>query len=279
MSTVTISAQEVNKLRQETGAGIMDCKKALIETNGDFEAAIDYLRKKGAKIAANRSDREANEGVVIALTSEDGKFGCAVNLSSETDFVAKNEDFINLAKSIADVALAGRIKSLEELQNAQLDGVSIKDKLLDTVAKIGEKIEVKKYEVLEGEGVVAYIHMGYRMGVLVQLNETLNEAITLAGKDVAMQIAAMNPVAVDASGVSDELKERERAIAREKAIAAGKPENILDKIADGAVQTMLKENTLLPQAFVKDGGKTVEQYLKSVDKDLTVVSFKRVTLS
>ncbi|HMV15735.1 MAG TPA: translation elongation factor Ts [Chitinophagales bacterium] len=279
MSTATITASDVNKLRQETGAGIMDCKKALVETNGDFEAAIDYLRKKGAKIAANRSDREANEGVVIALTSEDGKFGCAVNLSSETDFVAKNEDFINLAKSIADVALAGRIKSLEELQNAQLDGVSIKDKLLDTVAKIGEKIEVKKYEVLEGEGVVAYIHMGYRMGVLVQLNETLNEAITLAGKDVAMQIAAMNPVAVDASGVSDELKERERAIAREKAIAAGKPENILDKIADGAVQTMLKENTLLPQTFVKDGGKTVEQYLKSVDKDLTVVSFKRVTLS
>ena len=279
MSTATITASDVNKLRQETGAGIMDCKKALVETNGDFEAAIDYLRKKGAKIAANRSDREANEGVVVALTSEDGTFGCAVNLSSETDFVAKNEDFINLAKSIADVALAGRIKSLEELQNAQLDGVSIKDKLLDTVAKIGEKIEVKKYEVLEGEGVVAYIHMGYRMGVLVQLNETLNEAITLAGKDVAMQIAAMNPVAVDASGVSDELKERERAIAREKAIAAGKPENILDKIADGAVQTMLKENTLLPQPFVKDGSKTVDQYLKSVDKDLTVVSFKRVTLS
>jgi elongation factor Ts len=279
MSTVTITAAEVNKLRQETGAGIMDCKKALTETNGDFEAAIDYLRKKGAKIAANRSDREANEGVVIALTSEDGKFGCAVNLSSETDFVAKNEDFINLAKSIAAVALENRIKSLEDLQNAQLDGVSIKDKLLDTVAKIGEKIEVKKYEVVEGEGVVAYIHMGYRMGVLVQLNQTLDEARTVAGKDVAMQIAAMNPVAVDASGVSDEMKDRERAIAREKAIVAGKPENILDKIADGAVNTMLKENTLLPQPFVKDGSKTVEQYLKSVDKDLTVLSFKRVTLS
>ncbi len=279
MSTVTITAAEVNKLRQETGAGIMDCKKALTETNGDFEAAIDYLRKKGAKIAANRSDREANEGVVIALTSEDGKFGCAVNLSSETDFVAKNEDFINLAKSIADVALAGRIKTLEELQNAQLDGVSIKDKLLDTVAKIGEKIEVKKYEVVEGEGVVSYIHMGYRMGVLVQLNQALTEEKSVVGKDVAMQIAAMNPVAVDASGVSDEMKDRERAIAREKAISAGKPENILDKIADGAVQTMLKENTLLPQPFVKDGGKTVEQYLKSADKDLTVVSFKRVTLS
>ena len=279
MSTVTISAAEVNKLRQETGAGIMDCKKALTETNGDFEAAIDYLRKKGAKIAANRSDREANEGVVIALTSEDGKFGCAVNLSSETDFVAKNEDFINLAKSIANVALAGRIKTLEDLHNAQLEGVSIKDKLLDTVAKIGEKIEVKKYEVVEGEGVVSYIHMGYRMGVLVQLNQALTEEKSIAGKDVAMQIAAMNPVAVDASGVSEEMKSRESAIAREKAIAAGKPENILDKIAEGAVQTMLKENTLLPQPFVKDGSKTVEQYLKSADKDLTVVSFKRVTLS
>ena len=279
MSTVTITAAEINKLRQETGAGVMDCKKALTETNGDFEAAIDYLRKKGAKIAANRSDREANEGVVVALTSTDGKFGCAVNLSSETDFVAKNEDFINLAKAIADVALAGRIKSLEDLQNAQLDGLSIKDKLLETVAKIGEKIEVKKYEVLEGEGVVAYIHMGYRMGVLVQLNQALTDEKTTAGKDVAMQIAAMNPVAVDASGVSDEMKTRERAIAREKAIAAGKPENILDKIADGAVNTMLKENTLLPQPFVKDGSKTVEQYLKSVDKDLTVVTFKRITLS
>ncbi len=279
MSTVTITAAEINKLRQETGAGVMDCKKALTETNGDFEAAIDYLRKKGAKIAANRSDREANEGVVVALTSEDGKFGCAVNLSSETDFVAKNEDFVNLAKSIANVALNNRIKTVEELQNAQLEGVSIKDKLLDTVAKIGEKIEVKKYEVVEGEGVVAYIHMGYRMGVLVQLNKALNDEITTAGKDVAMQIAAMNPVAVDATGVSDEMKDRERAIAREKAIAAGKPENILDKIADGAVNTMLKENTLLPQPFVKDGSKTVEQYLKSADKDLTVVSFKRVTLS
>ncbi|MEN9447953.1 MAG: hypothetical protein RJA25_1243 [Bacteroidota bacterium] len=279
MSTVTVTAAEVNKLRQETGAGIMDCKKALIESNGDFEAAIDYLRKKGAKIAANRSDREANEGVVVAVTSPDGKFGCAVNLSAETDFVSKNEDFINLAKSIAEVALNGRIKTQEELQNATLDGVSVKDKLLDTVAKIGEKIEVKKYEVMEGEGVVSYIHMGYRMGVLVQLSKALNEAITIAGKDVAMQIAAMNPVAVDASGVSDETKDRERAIAREKAIAAGKPENILDKIAEGAVNTMLKENTLLPQAFVKDGSKTVEQYLKSVDKDLTVLSFKRVTLS
>jgi len=277
--SVTISASEVNKLRQETGAGIMDCKKALIESNGDFEAAIDYLRKKGAKIAANRSDREANEGVIIAVTTEDGKFGCAVNLSSETDFVAKNEDFINLAKSIANVALAGRIKTLEDLNNAQIDGISVKDKLLDTVAKIGEKIEVKKYEVVEGEGVVAYIHMGYKMGVLVQLNKPLNNEITVAGKDVAMQIAAMNPLAVDGSGVSDDAKNREKEIAMDKGRAAGKPDNILEKIAEGAVNTFVKENTLLPQAFVKDGSKTVEQYLHSVDKDLTVVSFKRITLS
>jgi elongation factor Ts len=279
MSTVTISAADVNKLRQETGAGLMDCKKALVETNGDFEAAIDYLRKKGAKIAANRAEREANEGVVIALTSEDGKFGCAVNLCSETDFVAKNEDFISLAKSIANVALANRIKSLEDLEAAQLDGVSIKDKLLDTVAKIGEKIEVKKYAFLEGEGVVPYIHMGYRMGVLVQLNKGLNDAITTVGKDVAMQIAAMNPIAIDASGVSDEVKEREKAIAREKAIEAGKPENIVDKIAENAVNSMLKDSTLLTMPFVKDSSKNVDQYVKSADKDLSVIAFKRVTLA
>lgn len=279
MSSVTISAADVNKLRQETGAGLMDCKKALVETNGDFEAAIDYLRKKGAKIAANRAEREANEGVVIALTSEDGTFGVAVNLCSETDFVAKNEDFINLAKSIANVALGNRIKSLEALEAAQLDGVSIKDKLLETVAKIGEKIEVKKYAYLEGEGVVPYIHMGYRMGVLVQLNKALNDAITAAGKDVAMQIAAMNPIAVDASEVAEEVKEREKAIAREKAIEAGKPENIVDKIAENAVNSMLKESTLLTMPFVKDSSKNVDQYVKSVDKDLAVLAFKRVTLA
>lgn len=277
--SVTITAAEVNRLRQETGAGLMDCKKALVETNGDFEAAIDYLRKKGAKIAANRAEREANEGVVVALTSPDGKFGVAVNLCSETDFVAKNEDFINLAKNITQIALDNKIKSLEDLEKCTIDGVTIKDKLLDTVAKIGEKIEVKKYEFIEGEGVVAYIHMGYRMGVLVELNKATTESNTVIGKDVAMQIAAMNPVAVDASGVSDEMKERERAIAKEKAIEAGKPENIIEKIADNAVNSMIKENTLVNMPFVKDSSKTVDQYVKSEDKDLQVLSFRRVTLS
>ncbi len=276
---MSISASDVNKLRQTTGAGMMDCKKALTETNGDFEAAIDYLRKKGAKIAANRAEREANEGVVIAVTNQEGTFGVAVNICSETDFVAKNEEFINLAKSITQVALDNKITSVEALQEAQMDGMAIKDRLMDYVAKIGEKIEVKKMESLEGAGVVSYIHMGYRMGVLVQINQPVNDSTTVAAKDVAMQIAAMNPIAVDASEVSDEVKDRERAIAREKAVVAGKPEAILDKIADGAVQAMLKESTLLSQSFVKDGSKTVDQYLKSVDKDLTVVAFRRVTLA
>ncbi|HMU98482.1 MAG TPA: translation elongation factor Ts [Chitinophagales bacterium] len=277
--SVTITAADVNKLRQETGAGLMDCKKALVETNGDFEAAIDYLRKKGAKIAANRAEREANEGVVVALTSEDGKFGVAVNLCSETDFVAKNEDFINLAKNITQIALDNRVTSAEALEACTIDGVTIKDKLLDTVAKIGEKIEVKKFDFIQGEGVVAYIHMGFRMGVLVELNKAINESNAVVGKDVAMQIAAMNPVAVDASGVSEEMKERERAIAKEKAIEAGKPENIIEKIADNAVNSMIKENTLVNMPFVKDSSKTVEQYVKSEDKDLQVLSFRRVTLS
>lgn len=276
---MSISASDVNRLRQETGAGMMDCKKALVETNGDFEAAIDYLRKKGAKIAANRAEREANEGVVVAVTSEDGTFGVAVNLCSETDFVAKNEDFINLAKRITQIALDNKLTSLEALENSIIDGITIKEKLLETVGKIGEKIEVKKYEYLQGEGVVSYIHMGYRMGVLVLLNKSLNEAVSLVGKDVAMQIAAMSPIAVDASGVSDETKDRERAIAREKAQEAGKPEAILDKIADSAVQSMLKESTLLSQSFVKDSSKTVEQYIKGTDKELAVINFKRVTLS
>jgi elongation factor Ts len=276
---MSISAAEVNKLRQETGAGLMDCKKALVETNGDFEAAIDFLRKKGAKIAANRAEREANEGVVFALTNEDSTYGILLNLSAETDFVAKNDEFIALAKEIAELALNTQPADVEALNATPFKNSTVANVLLDTVGKIGEKIEVKKFESIFGKGLVPYIHMGYRMGVIVELNTELNEANTVVGKDVAMQIAAMNPIALDATGVSDETKNRERAIAREKAIAAGKPETILDKIADGAVNSMLKESTLLSQSFVKDSSKTVEQYVKSVDKDLKVLSFKRVSLS
>lgn len=276
---MSITAADVNKLRQQTGAGLMDCKKALVETNGDFEAAIDFLRKKGAKIAANRAEREANEGVVIALTNDEGTVGIIVNLCSETDFVAKNDDFIAMAKEISDLALSAQPADLEALLALPFKGNTVGESLTEAIAKIGEKIEVKKYEIVRGAGLVPYIHMGYRMGVIVELNQAISDAKTAAGKDVAMQIAAMNPIAVDASGVSDEMKDRERAIAKEKAIAAGKPEAILEKIAEGAVASMLKENTLLSQPFVKDSGKTVEQYLKSVDKELTVLSFKRVALS
>lgn len=276
---MSISAAEVNKLRQETGAGLMDCKKALVETNGDFEAAIDFLRKKGAKIAANRAERDATEGVVIALTNEDSTYGIILNLSSETDFVAKNDDFITLANEIAQLALSSKAENVDALNATAFKNSTVGDVLLDTVGKIGEKIEVKRFETMSGKGLVPYIHMGYRMGVIVELNQELNEANTLAGRDVAMQIAAMNPIALDATGVSDETKDRERAIAREKAIAAGKPENILDKISEGAVNSMLKESTLLSQPFVKDSSKNVEQYVKSVDKELKVLSFKRVSLS
>ncbi len=276
---MSISAAEVNKLRQETGAGLMDCKKALVETNGDFEAAIDFLRKKGAKIAANRAERDATEGVVIALTNEDSTYGIILNLSSETDFVAKNDDFITLANEIAQLALSSKAENVDALNATAFKNSTVGDVLLDTVGKIGEKIEVKRFETMSGKGLVPYIHMGYRMGVIVELNQELNGTNTLAGRDVAMQIAAMNPIALDATGVSDETKDRERAIAREKAIAAGKPENILDKISEGAVNSMLKESTLLSQPFVKDSSKNVEQYVKSVDKELKVLSFKRVSLS
>jgi elongation factor Ts len=276
---MSISAAEVNKLRQQTGAGLMDCKKALVEANGDFDAAIDYLRKKGAKIAANRAEREANEGVVIAQTTADGKFGVAVNLCSETDFVAKNENFINFAKRLTDLALSNKVKSVEELYALQLDGVNVADKLQEEVAKIGEKIEVKKFAFLEGEGVVPYIHMGYRMGVLVQVNKPINAAIEAAAKDTAMQIAAMNPISVNKDSIPQDVIERELEIGRDLARQEGKPEEMLDKIAQGKLNKFFKESTLLQQQFVKNSDLTVEAYLKTADKDLTVVAFKRVTLA
>jgi elongation factor Ts len=276
---MSITAADVNKLRQQTGAGLMDCKKALVEANGDFEAAIDYLRKKGAKIAANRAEREANEGVVIALTSEDGKYGAVVNVCCETDFVAKNENFINFAKSIADLALNSRVKSVDELLELPMDGVTVAQKLQEEVAKIGEKINVKKFEYLEGQGVVPYIHMGYRMGVLVQVNKTVDDVISAAAKDAAMQIAAMNPIAVDKDSIPQEVVERELEIGRDLARQEGKPEAMIDKIAEGKLNKFYKESTLMAQQFVKNPDYTVSGYLQSVDKDLTVVAFKRVTLA
>lgn len=272
----TITAAQVNELRNLTGAGLMDCKKALTEANGDVQAAIDFLRKKGAKVAELRAGRAAAEGVVIAKTSADGKKGVAVYLSCESDFVAKNESFVKFATDIADVALEKSPATLEDLLNLDLNGATVKGQVQEKVSAIGELINVSAYETIAGESVVAYNHMGNKIGVLVALNKGLNDAVANVGKDVAMQIAAMNPVAVDASGVPAEAIEREKAIAREKAVAAGKPANILDKIAEGAGQTFIKENTLLSQPFVKDGSKTVQQVLGAAESGLTVTGFKRV---
>lgn len=275
---ITISASEVNKLRQMTGAGMMDCKNALVETNGDFEAAVDFLRKKGAKIAAKRADREATEGCVIATTNEARTAGVIVLLSCETDFVAKNENFIALAKNIAAVALENKSADVDALKALSIDGVSIADRLLEEVAKIGEKIDVSKYELVEGANVVSYIHGANRMGVLVEFNNAANDANLVAGKDVAMQIAAMNPVAVNRDSVDANTIDRELEIGREQARAEGKPEAMIDRIAEGKLQKFFKESTLMAQDFVKDGSMTIEKYLSSVEPGLTVCGFKRVQL-
>lgn len=275
---MSISAADVNKLRQMTGAGLMDCKKALTETNGDFEAAMDYLRKKGAKISANRADREASEGSVIAVTSADAKKGVAIKLTCETDFVGKNEAFVAFAKEIADAALSEEPASLDDLKNLNISGGSIGGRLMEEVAKIGEKIDVTAYALLKGENIVSYIHGANRIGVLVELNNAPSEANTAAGKDVAMQIAAMHPIAVDKNDVSADVVAREMEIGREQARAEGKPEAILDKIAQGKVDKFFKENTLLNQEFVKDNSKTVGKMLTDVEGGLTVKQFKRIQL-
>ena len=274
----TITASEVNKLRQMTGAGMMDCKNALVETQGDFEAAVDYLRKKGAKIAAKRADREATEGCVIAMVNESRSAGVIVLLACETDFVAKNEAFVELAKSITSLAMDNKPADLDALKALSLNGVAVADRLMDEVAKIGEKIDVTKYELVEGSNIVSYIHGSYRMGVLVEMNNAATDANMVAGKDVAMQIAAMNPVAVNRDSVDANTIERELEIGREQARAEGKPEAMIDRIATGKLEKFFKESTLIAQDFVKDGSLTVEKYLSSVEPGLTVTRFKRVQL-
>jgi elongation factor Ts len=281
MSTVQISAADVNKLRQQTGAGMMDCKKALTETNGDFEAAIDFLRKKGAKVAASRQDRESNEGVVIARTSADGKRGVIIELNCETDFVAKNAEFIAFANAIANEAVEQNPANLEALNQLGIDvensRVTIGEATIDKTGKIGEKIGVSKYEVVEGEKVIAYIHGNFRLGVLVGLSKNVAGADE-AGKDVAMQIAAMNPVAIDKDGVDATTIERELEIAKDQIRAEGKPEEMVEKISLGKLNKFYKDSTLLNQEFVKDSSKNVAQFLDTVDKGLTVTAFKRVAL-
>jgi elongation factor Ts len=277
MSTVAISAQDINKLRQVTGAGMMDCRKALTETNGDFEAAIDWLRKQGQKVAAKRGDREAKEGVVIAKTTDDHKTGIVVCVSCETDFVSKNADFVAFGQAIADAAIANNVKSLDELMNVKAPHLTVAEMVNEKLAAIGEKIGVTKFDRVDAPYVASYIHGAYRIGVLVGLNKEAGEA----GKDVAMQIAALNPVAVDAASVPAEVVAREKDIIMElmkqDPKMAGKPDEMLAKIAEGKMGAFFKEQTLTAQSFVKDGSKTVEQYLKE-NGDVKVTEFKRVAL-
>lgn len=272
--SVTITAADINKLRQTTGAGMLDCRKALTESNGDFEAAIDWLRKQGQKVAAKRSDREAKEGVVIAQTTADNKSGIVLCISCETDFVSKNADFVAFAQSIADAAITNNVKTAEELNAVSVNGSTVAELINDKLAAIGEKIAVSKFERVDAPYVASYIHGANRMGVLVAMTKTAAEA----GKDVAMQIAAMNPLAVDETSISPETIAREKEIAIEQIKAEGKPAEMAEKIAMGKVNKFFKENTLLAQAFVKDNSKSVADYLKSVDADLKVTDFKRVAL-
>ncbi len=273
-----ITAAEVNKLRKQTGAGMMDCKKALVEAEGDFDKAIEILRKKGQKVAEKRSDRDANEGVVIAATTADQQYAAMIMLNCETDFVAKNEDFVGVAKSILDIALNEKPASVEDLKALKFnDSLTVAEKITEEVGKIGEKIDLGEMASVNSDKVIAYNHPGYKTAAIVAMNKDA-DGVEEAGKNVAMQIAAMNPVALDADSVSEEIKARELEIGKEQAIKEGKPENIIDKIAQGKLQRYFKDNTLLNQQFFVDNKKSVADYLKSVDKDLTVSDFKRSSL-
>lgn len=274
----TLSATDVKNLRDATGAGMMDCKGALTEAEGDFEKAIEILRKKGQKLSVKRADRDAKEGVVIAAVNPEKTRGIIVKLSSETDFVSKNEDFINNTKKIAEIALKNYPSSLEELLKLPFEGTTtIGEKTTDLVAAIGEKIELTHYEKLEAPQVEFYIHMGNKAGVLIGLNK-VGSQFADAGKDAAMQVAAMKPVALDKGDVDSTIIAKEIEIGKEQARAEGKPEAMLEKIAMGKLEKFYKENTLLNQQFVKDGSHTISSYLKSIDKDLSIIGFKHVVL-
>lgn len=273
-----VTAQDVNKLRQMTGAGMMDCKKALTETNSDFDAAIDLLRKMGQKVSASRADRETNEGSVFIKTNNDETEGILVALGCETDFVAMNEEFQNLGNMIADLAFVNRPSSVDELKSLDAGETNVGEKITELIGKIGEKLEILAYNSISGEKIIPYIHAGNKLGVLVALKGTNGTDVTQPGKDIAMQIAAMNPIAVDKDDIDQSVINRELAIGREQAKSEGKPENIIDKIAEGKLNKFFKEKTLLNQPFVKDNTQTVKNYLDSVNKGLTVDSFKRVSI-
>jgi elongation factor Ts len=276
MSTITISAADVNKLRTQTGAGMMDCKKALMEANGDFEKAIDYLRKKGQKVAANRADRDAKEGYVIAKTVNNDTKGFLIALSCETDFVAISPDFVKFADDILNVAIANNPAGIDDLKALKMGDLTISEKLFEMIGKIGEKIEITAYEVIEAAKVVIYIHPGNKIVSMVGLSTAT--APDEAGRNVAMQIAAMNPVAIDKNDVDAKTLEREIEVGKEQARAEGKPEEMLEKIAQGKLNKFYKENTLLNQQYIKDDKMDIRQYLDKTEKGLTVNVFRRVQI-
>jgi elongation factor Ts len=274
---MNITAADVNKLRKQTGAGMMDCKKALVEANGDFEAAIDFLRAKGQKVAAKRSDRDAAEGLVIAKSTNDGTRGAMIVLNCETDFVAKNDAFGEVANSILDLAIETNPSNLDALMALNYPGSEqkIADKITEEIGKIGEKIELSAYESVNASKVVAYNHPGNKLASVVGFN---NETGHDVARDVAMQVAAMDPVSLDRTSVPQEVVDRELQVGKDQAIEEGKPEEMAEKIAQGRLNKFFKENTLLSQSFIKDNKKSVEQYLKEQNSDLTVTEFKRISL-
>ncbi len=270
-----ITAAIVNELRQKTGVGMMDCKKALVECDGDMEKAIDYLREKGQKIASKRADRDASEGCVLSLTNQDKTFGAVIMINCETDFVAKNEDFVNFTRNVLETAINAKAKDINEVNKLVIDGSTVENLIIDQVAKIGEKIQISHYESLEAPVVYAYIHPGNRLASLLSLNKT---GFDERGRDVAMQIAAMAPLALDKTQVAANIIEREMDVYRVQIREEGKPENMVEKIAEGKLNKFFKENTLLSQEFIKDPKKSVLQYLQEGDKDLTVTAFYRFML-
>jgi len=276
---MAITAQDVNKLRNVTGAGMMDCKKALDESGGDFDGAIEILRKKGQKVSASRADRDAKEGAVFAQVASGNMAAVILELNCETDFVARNDDFQNLGNAIAAKALAAKASTPEAGRELKMDdGRSVQEHLTDAMGRIGEKIDLSKLTYMEGEYVAAYIHPGAKVGVLVGFKNTDGMDLATAGKDVAMQIASMSPLSVDKDGVDASIVEKETEIARDQARAEGKPEAVVEKIALGKVEKFYKERTLLHQEFVKDPSITIAEYLKRIKAGLTVADFKRIHL-
>ena len=275
---MSITAQDINNLRQLTGAGMMDCKKALVEAQGDIDKAIEFLRKKGQKIAASRAGRDTTEGISFGKVNEESTYGVIIALSCETDFVAKNELFIQMGRSILDLALSERPSDLDELKQLTIDGKTIQEGITELIGKMGENITLSNFETLQGDAVVPYTHTGNKLSVLVAFEGAKGEQIIEAGRDVAMQIAALNPIAIDKDGITPEVIEKELEIAREQASQEAKNSVILENIAQGRLNKFFKENTLLNQVFVKDNSVTVGKYIEKLNSNLKIIQFKRVVV-